>query len=66
MNGSLGLEALVKIVLKKRLDKNENDRFSDWEDNRLDENQVRYAALDAQIWKIVLQSFQIDKAPLQG
>ena len=61
MNGSLGLEAFVKIVLKKRLDKNENDRFSDWEDNRLDENQVRYAALDA--WASLLVFEDIRDAP---
>jgi len=46
-SGSVSLQHLCELVLKERLDKATNIRLSSWDQCRLTDDQVRYAALDA-------------------
>ena len=45
-NGTIGLKELTKIVLGLTIDKNEEDRFSDWNADELSTRQITYAAID--------------------
>lgn len=48
-NGNASLEALCKVVLKKRLPKLPHVRLSKWSAAKLSDEQVQYAALDAAV-----------------
>lgn len=48
-NGTVGLDVLAEIVLNERLAKPNAVRFSNWAMNHLSKDQVRYAAIDADV-----------------
>lgn len=48
-NGTVGLDVLAEIVLNEHLAKPNAVRFSNWATNRLSTDQVRYAAIDADV-----------------
>lgn len=47
LNGSVGLQALAEVVLRRKLRKEGTPRISDWDGATLSREQIEYAALDA-------------------
>ena len=45
-NGSVGMKYLIKTVLQLLVEKNDEDKFSDWNKAVLDPKQIKYAVLD--------------------
>ena len=45
-NGAIGMKALVKAVLGYDMEKKNEDKFSDWNANKLSDSQIKYAIID--------------------
>ena len=45
-NGSVGLKHLTKLVLSLLMNKNKEDKFSNWNATKLSKDQIKYAILD--------------------
>jgi ribonuclease D len=54
-SGTASLDIICQSVLRKRLRKDDLIRFSDWEATNLEEKQVKYAAIDAYVSKIIYE-----------
>jgi hypothetical protein len=46
LSGNVGMKALVSVILNQQLRKEDNDRFSNWEQHELTTQQEHYATLD--------------------